>query len=282
MIKKKEIIKGIRENKFIIMLISVYTIVIVCVSILFFKIPQFKSTGIYDDNDFWKGILLNLNSGIIEFIIFSILLVWLVGRVQVQKEITYLKDTLEMNRNHNDNNIAVLNLITLKKLLALSGSKLNLSKLYFINNLGELKLVNTKLMGSVFKNAILKKAKIEKSDLKGARFINCKLDGISFENVSLKTVKFIDTKLVGATFDVEEFEKCEFIRCDMRNVNFKSSKLKEVTFKECNLSHANFKDVKYLAEESLVGAENLNRIKIDRKKYEELKTKYPSKFEKNR
>lgn len=268
----KAVLDRFKENKSIIALILGYAGVII-----FFNVQQYKSKV------FWNDIFLNLNAGIIEFIIFSFLVVWLVDKKQMQREFEYHKDILDMNRNHFSNEaISTLNVITLKKLLLLNSKKLNLTKLYFSNSIFTLNLEESKLMGTVFNNVTLKDSYLKNCDLKGARFINCNLNEICFENVSLKNVHFINTKLVGAKFNVFKFKECKFEKCEMRNVEFNKSDLCKVKFTESNLSHSNFTKVENFNYENIVEASNLNRIKILREVYDRMVVRYPEKFNKNK
>ncbi|WP_216830579.1 pentapeptide repeat-containing protein [Alkalihalobacterium elongatum] len=270
----------------VLLVVFLYSVFVILASVYFYEFPQSKSFGIYNSEDSWIGLLINLNSSIIDFLVFSFIVVILINKqsskMQRNTEVKINKELLEINREQEGQHVALMNVITLKKLINLGCKNINLSKICFNEtSLSQINLNNSKLMGARFFNCTLKNSTLEECNFKGAIFKEAKLSNVNFINCNLRNGHFSNSKAKGVIFKNCDLYKCDFSDSNLKNADFRGASLEHINFIGANLSHANFKNVKNLDLEKLKQAKLLNKIKIDRQIYDDLKKQYPEKFNSN-
>lgn len=270
----------------IVILISIFTLSINAPSISSNLSKQFFGKGIYGEKTFWEDSIRALNQSIFEIIIFTIVLGCILGyfkrkQGRLDELETYMKN-LSLAKNLDGADVNIHKSMWLAGIFDLGGSEIELKNMKFKGiNIAHYEVEKINFSGTNFNDSKLNNITFTNCDFSGASFNNSKLEKIKFLNCKMERVYQKNITGVGIDFTGCDLTQGHFDNSQLRSSNFKSTNINGVIFKKANLAHANFTNIDENNLDLLEIADNLNRIKINKEFYANLKEKFPEKFKRN-
>ncbi|MBA0164719.1 pentapeptide repeat-containing protein [Pectobacterium versatile] len=263
--------------KFVSSVFVVFFAITVFVSLLFpvlskYILPEF-SIGIYNKN-FWDGVLVNLNSSLIDFLFFGLLLFYFQDRNSRNKLKEQMIDELGDISKYNDPQVNLkkiglfrrLNELGIKSFslqrMELSGEQIEIISLEFIDSdfIGA-RMESIYMNNVFFKNTNLHAVNFDNTIMKNVVFENCKLSNVKMNNVKCKNVAFKGCDFTGSVLSNGQFKSCDFRR----------GRFEKAKFIGANLNRANMRDCLYINAEDISQAKDINYLVADVDIINELK-----------
>lgn len=276
--------------KFVSSVFIVFFAITVLISLLFpvlskYILPNF-SIGIYN-KDFWDGVLINLNSSLIDFLFFGLLLFYFQDRNSRKQFKEQMIDELGDISKYNESQVNLkkiglfrrLNELGIKSFslqrMELSGEGIEIRSLEFIDS----DFIGARMEGIymndvLFKNTNLHAVSFDSTTMRNVVFENCKLSNVKMNNVKCKNVIFKGCDFTGGVLSNGQFKSCDFRGGRFDKVKFTGANLNRANMRDClcinaeDISQA--KDINYLVADVSVINE-LKRINQDNIKYYQIK-----------
>lgn len=235
------------------------------------------SAGIYN-KQFWEGVLVNLNSSVVDFFVFGVILFYFHKKGESNSFITSMLNELSDIAKYDDIQLNLKKVGILKRLSSLDHDKYTLHRIAIGGDGVEIRDV-----------------KIRKSDFTALNAKKVYINTLSVIETSLRSSDFSDSKIRNAVFDSCNFRNTnfentisagnKFNNCDFKNANFKNSNFKSsifvgssfegVKFEGCNLNRANFKNAINIDITELCKASDLNYIIAEQNIISQIKIMRP-------
>lgn len=211
------------------------------------EIPLLTHYSLLGEETFYSGLITNLFSSAVDFLVFSIAMYFLLAKHDVLEKIRLYKDHIDDSRFLYTDEAAFRNAANIRRLQALGVNSLDLSKCT---------LKSTKIKRLEFADSRLMGACLDQTNLDGSTFVNVNFKGASAQGASMNNVRVTDGGF--KNFDFEHGQMIgalitdsDFTKSNLSYVNFKATK-----FVNCDFLHATLTGCS-LERADLRGAANL-------------------------
>jgi uncharacterized protein YjbI with pentapeptide repeats len=258
-------------------IIKVFLVYLAIVIILTIADAKFSSdqTMLFSKPGFLLGFLTNMYNSVIEFIVFTIIILIINQRQERNDKIELFKNNIDDCRFWFSEEAAFRNAGNIKRLHGLLIKRFDLSKCMLSKvKLKEKEFNESLFMGAVIENANFEKSIFEKCDFNGAIMNGVNLSKTNIEKCNMKYVKLKNAKInsamiVGTNFSKAIFYNSNFDYSIIRNCDFSSADLTGCSFERADLRWSN-----NLTIDQLLSCANIKYTKLDKDLMDKLqKTK---------
>ncbi|EOV6157703.1 pentapeptide repeat-containing protein [Enterobacter ludwigii] len=235
------------------------------------------STGLYN-KQFWEGVLVNLNSSVVDFFVFGVILFYFHKKGESNSIISSMLNELSDIAKYDDIQLNLRKVGILKRLSSLGHDIYTLHRIA-IGGAG-VEIRDVKIRKSDFTALNAKKVYINtlsviETSLRSSDFSESKIRNARFDSCNFRNTNFEKTTSVG-----NKFNDCDFKNANFKNSNFKSSifsgsSFEGVNFEGCNLNRTNLKNATNIDITELCKAADLNYIIAEQSIISQIKTMRP-------
>lgn len=222
----------------------------------------YSNPGIYDRN-FFMGVLVNVNSSIIDFFVIGVV-VFFIDYFRSKKE--RLNDSLQRLADYATHSSVELNLrkLTLLKNALSSGEDVNIDALNLEGiTLKNMEFKNQTLTGMNLTGCKLENCLFEDCNIKAMLLIRTTGENVFFENCKMNETKLIDGKYKFLTFSNCDLEKTKFRKAMLSQTKFLNCNVKDCEYTNAEFERAKLENLRNVNFEELVKAANLNYLDAD-------------------
>ncbi len=232
-------------------------------ALIYDKTPLLINESLYGDENFWASLIVNLHTSLLDFIVYSVILYFLIEMNRKKKKIAEYHENLENARGWKHAHATSTILANVKFLLRYGIQNVDLKDCYFKGHYIRGEFENADFSSSEFtdmkangwkaKNCYMNQTSILGTRFRRSQFIggrientifgDCDTQGLRFENVSLARSSFVDCKLL----------KAFFIECNLENVSFVGADLTRATMLNC----------KNVNLENIMRCEKISKVTFD-------------------
>lgn len=234
-------------------------------------------TGLYN-KQFWEGILVNLNSSVVDFFVFGVILFYFHKKGESNSIISSMLNELSDIAKYDDTQLNLRKVGILKRLSSLGHDIYTLHRIAIGGDGVEIR--DVKIRKSDFTALNAKKVYINtlsviETSLRSSDFSESKIRNARFDSCNFRNTNFEKTTSVG-----NKFNNCDFKNANFKNSNFKSSiflgsSFEGVNFEGCNLNRTNLKNATNIDITELCKASDLNYIIAEQSIISQIKTMRP-------
>ncbi|MFP2353107.1 pentapeptide repeat-containing protein [Enterobacter ludwigii] len=234
-------------------------------------------TGLYN-KQFWEGVLVNLNSSVVDFFVFGVILFYFHKKGESNSIISSMLNELSDIAKYDDIQLNLRKVGILKRLSSLGHDIYTLHRIA-IGGAG-VEIRDVKIRKSDFTALNAKKVYINtlsviETSLRSSDFSESKIRNARFDSCNFRNTNFEKTTSVG-----NKFNNCDFKNANFKNSNFKSSiflgsSFEGVNFEGCNLNRTNLKNATNIDITELCKAADLNYIIAEQSIISQIKTMRP-------
>lgn len=239
------------------------------------ELYPYKEPGIYG-RDFFMGILVNLNSSIIDFFVIGIIVFFIdTHRNNKEKQL----DSLQRLSDYSTHSSLELNLrkLTLVKQLLSQGKILDLDGLALDGiTLKDMNFEGHSLTGFNLSNCILKNCHFVKCDLKAVILNGSQGDNVSFDECKIDEMKLIDGKYKNLKITNSSIARSKFRKSDLRSCEITNCNMKNCEYTNANFNRAKLERLKDFDLNEFSKTENANYIKTEEDNIDKLKIIQPN------
>ena len=267
---KKKFKENFKTNRATLLIIAlvVYVFITLALTYLYDILPIVCRFSVFSQDSFYLAFITNLYSGIIDFVIFT-LVIWLFNQ-KLDK-----KDKIRKYQNEIDDSRFWMSDEAMHKIWG------NIRRLQEMKiqtyDLSKCMLNEIKLKKCIFFKSKFMGANIKKSNLTESEFIESNFQGAFLDESNIKKAKlqkcncnYLKAHLLKAhSTHISDctFKNAEFDGADFSYAIFKDCDFEKVSFKDVCLYRANLKGAVNLTFEQLLQCKNIEYIVLDEKHY---------------
>lgn len=260
---------------------SIYLLIVFLITVFFpwLSIHILPNTfaGLYN-KQFWEGVLVNLNSSVVDFFVFGVILFYFHKKGESNSIISSMLNELSDIAKYDDIQLNLRKVGILKRLSSLGHNIYTLHRIAIGGNGVEIR--DVKIRKSDFTALNAKKVYINtlsviESSLRSSDFSESKIRNARFDSCNFRNTNFEKTTSVG-----NKFNNCDFKNANFKNSNFKSSifvdsNFEGVNFEGCNLNRTNLKNATNIDITELCKASDLHYIIAEQSIISQIKIMRP-------
>lgn len=220
------------------------------------------SAGLYD-KQFWEGILVNLNSSVVDFFVFGVILFYFHKKGEHKSHITLMLNDLIDIAKYDDIQLNLRKVGLLKRLSAVNHHKYTLHRMAIGGDgveIREIDVRNSDFTALNAKSVYINKLTAVVSTLRSSDFSNATIKNAEFDRCNFRNTNFENTKSTGNSFKTCDFKNANFKNSNFQSCVFLGSNFEGASYEGCNLNRANFKNATNINVNELCKASNLNYI----------------------
>ncbi|WP_164997131.1 pentapeptide repeat-containing protein [Clostridium minihomine] len=257
-----------------------YLLITILLTVLYEVLPLYNLFGIWGKDSFYETIVTGMYSSLIDFLVFSVLLTFLLSRWETKNIIKNYLDEIEACRFWFSEQAAYKLRSLIRLLQEENVLSLNLTKCYLFNvQLKKTKFIDCQMMGAVLSNSNFEHSEFTRSNLQGAFCEGTAFKSCTFETCGLRLLKCTNANMSSIKMNDCNLEMTDFTKADLRYSILKNCNLKKVIFLDCNLERANLIGCKNIHVPDLIKCQTLKYAKLDAEIIDLVKQLCPSLLE---
>ncbi len=265
-----------KNYKYMIKLLLVYLIFTIVLTVAYNYLPIIIHFSLFGQDSFYSGIITNMYSSIIDFVLLTIIFTVLLDKNRKKDIIREYKENIDDCRFWDGREAGFKIAGNIKRLQEHKVYDLDLSKCFMVSViLKKVTLSNSKLMGAVLCESNFEGAIMQGCNLQGAYLTKSIMRKVDFSNSNLRHIKCNGAKLNSIKANNCNFEYADFTDADLRYSIIKNANMNKVNFTNCNLERANLLGARNLDVNELIKCKSLKYIKLDKDMLEKVKKLKP-------
>jgi len=266
-----------KKYKFLIWMSICYILFAIILTILYDVLPIMLNFSVFKTDSFYTSFITNLYNSIFDFIFITVVFTVLIERMNKKDTLRLYKENIDDCRFWFEKEAAFKISGNIRRLQSHNITVYDLSKVFLENViLKELKIENSKFMGSVLSGANFEKSTFINCDFQGAFMIGSIFRNADLSNGNLRYIKAANSNFIGTKAINCKFDYADFSNADLKSAVLKESDFNNVKFENCNLEGANLLGTKNLNIEELCKCKSLKYSKLDNDILEKVKRLYPN------
>lgn len=233
--------------------------------------------GLYN-KQFWEGVLVNLNSSVVDFFVFGVILFYFHKKGESNSIVSSMLDELSDIAKYDDIQLNLRKVGILKRLSSLGHDIYTLHRIAIGGDgveIRDVKIRKSDLTALNAKKVYINTLSVIETSLRSSDFSESKIRNARFEHCNFRNTNFERTTSVG-----NKFNNCDFKNTNFKNSNFKSSifvgsSFEGVNFEGCNLNRTNLKNATNIDITELCKASDLHYIIAEQNIISEIKIMRP-------
>lgn len=266
------------RKKVLLHILVIYIFITIISTILYPYVPIIFKFSVFSQDSFYSSIITNFYSGIIDFIIFT-LIIWIFNqKYDEEDKINKYQNDIDdcrfwMSEEAMHKIWGNIRRLSEKGITSYDLSKCMLEKI----KLKQFDFLESKFMG----------ANLNESNLEGTTFRDTNLQGCSVTKANLNTVKMINCNCKYLKADYVKAksytaDKCDFIKADFSESNLSYAILKNCDFKDAKfnnacLKRANLKNARNLTIDQILQCKDIEYIILEEVFYQNEEIRIKSK-----
>jgi len=254
----------------------VFLIAIIIATILYERLPIYVKYSLWGQDSFYAGLVTNMHSSAIDFLVFSIGLYFVMTKHERLGLIRKYKENIDDTRFWFSAEASFKNYANIRRLQDLKIYSIDISKCALIKTKPKkLNLSNSQAMGAVLNGSNFEGSIFSNTSFRGAFAIGANFNNVSIENCPMRYFKFNKGKMRAGNLDGVDFFKAELDDSDFHSTRFKNCNFKEASLKGCNMERADLRQSIELTVEQLLACKSLKYARLDASLEDEIRARKP-------
>lgn len=235
-----------------------YLIFLVLCTIGYKKIPILFKYSLLGEESFYFGLITNLFSSAVDFLVFSFVLYFLLEKHDRIEKIRLYKDNIDDCRFLFNEEAAFKNAANIKRLQTLDENSLDLSKCTLQNTkIKKITLIDSRLMGACLDNTNFESSTFTNVNFKGASATNSSWNKVKIMRGNFKNFNFSNGQMIGAEISNGNFSKSNLAFSDFKAAKFINCDFLEANLQECNMERADLRSAFNLTVSQLLQCKSI-------------------------
>jgi uncharacterized protein YjbI with pentapeptide repeats len=244
--------------------------IVIAATVAYQELPLMVSYSLWGQDSFYAGLITNMYNSVIDFFIFSIVLLALLNGYERRDKIQLYKDNIDDCRFWYSEEAAFKNAGNVRRLQVLNILSVDLSKTSLINTkLKRIKLKDTPLMGSDLTASSFDESTFDQCNFRGAQALKASFNNVRINRCNFKYLKFQEAQMVSSEIVDSEFDKANLTNARFRATIFKNCTFFDAILDGCDFERADLRGARGLTVAQLLTCANIKYAKLD----SQLKTK---------
>lgn len=266
-----------KKYKFLIWMAISYILFVIILTILYDVLPIMLDFSVFKTDSFYASFITNLYNSIFDFIFITVIFTVLIEKMNKKDTIRLYKENIDDCRFWFEKEAAFKIAGNIRRLQSHNIIECDLSKVFLENViLKELKIENSKFMGSVLSGANFEKSTFINCNFQGVFMIDSIFRNADISNSNLRHIKARNSNFIGVKAVNCKFDYADFGNADFKSAILKESDFKNVQFENCNFEGANLLGAKNLNIYELCKCKSLKYSKLDNYVLDEIKNLNPN------
>lgn len=229
------------------------------------EIPLLTHYSLLGEETFYSGLITNLFSSAVDFLVFSFALYFLLAKHDANEKVRLYMDNIDDSRFLYTDEAAFRNSANIRRLQALGVNSLDLSKCTLRSTkVKRLSLIDSRLMGAC----------LDETNLDGSTFVNVNFKGASAKGASMNNVRVTDGgfknfdfehgQMVGAMITGTDFTKSNLSFVNFKATKFVNCDFLQATLTGCSMERADLRGAANLTVSQLLQCGSIKYAHLDK------------------
>lgn len=229
------------------------------------EMPILIKYSLLGEDSFYSGLITNLFSSAVDFLVFSFVLYFLLAKHDRTEKVRLYKDNIDDSRFLFSDEAAFRNAANVKRLQVLGENSLDLSKCNLKNTkIKEIKLVDSKLMGACLDDTNFEKSIFLNVNFKGASAKNALMNNIIVKKGNFKNFDFSSSQMIGAKIIDTDFSKSNLGSANFKATIFLNCNFLDASMNDCNMERADLRGAINLTVNQLLQCKSIKYAYLEK------------------